>query len=44
MEVLEAMRRRWMHRSFDPSPLDESTLQKPAWAATRGAEWEVRRP
>jgi nitroreductase len=35
MEVLEAMRRRRMHRSFDPSPLDEPTLQKLAWAATR---------
>jgi nitroreductase len=35
MDLLEAMRRRRMHRSFDPSPLDERTLQTLAWAATR---------
>jgi nitroreductase len=33
--VLEAMRRRRMHRYFDPSPLDDETLQTFAWAATR---------
>ena len=35
MDVLEAMRRRRMHRYFDPSPLDEETLRTLAWAATR---------
>jgi nitroreductase len=35
MELLEAMRRRRMHRSFDPTPLDERTLETLAWAATR---------
>jgi nitroreductase len=35
MELLEAMRRRRMHRSFDPSPLDDRTLETLAWAATR---------
>jgi nitroreductase len=35
MEVLEAMRRRRMHRAFDPAPLDDSTLNALAWAATR---------
>jgi nitroreductase len=35
MDVLEAMRRRRMHRSFDPEPLDEQTLRTLAWAATR---------
>lgn len=35
MGVLEAMRRRRMHRYFDPSPLDEETLRALAWAATR---------
>src|SRR3954465_8793661 len=29
------MRRRRMHRSFDPEPLDETTLRTIAWAATR---------
>lgn len=33
--VLEAMRRRRMHRYFDPSPLDEAALRTLAWAATR---------
>ena len=33
--VLEALRRRRMHRYFDPSPLDEETLRTLAWAATR---------
>ena len=33
--ALEAMRRRRMHRYFDPSPLDEKTLRTFAWAATR---------
>lgn len=35
MDVLEAMRRRRMHRFFDPSPLDEEVLRTLAWAATR---------
>lgn len=35
MGVLEAMRRRRMHRYFDPAPLDEGTLRAFAWAATR---------
>jgi nitroreductase len=35
MDVLDAMRRRRMHRSFDPQPLDEDTLRTLAWAATR---------
>jgi nitroreductase len=35
MDVLEAMRRRRMHRYFDPSSLDDATLQTFAWAATR---------
>jgi nitroreductase len=35
MDVLEAMRRRRMHRYFDPAPLDDQTLQTLAWAATR---------
>jgi nitroreductase len=35
MDVLEAMRRRRMHRYFDPSPLGEETLRMFAWAATR---------
>jgi nitroreductase len=35
MELLETMRRRRMHRSFDPSPLDDRTLETLAWAATR---------
>jgi nitroreductase len=35
MDVLDAMRRRRMHRSFDPEPLDEPTLRTLAWAATR---------
>jgi nitroreductase len=35
MDVLEAMRRRRMHRYFDPSPLDEKALRTLAWAATR---------
>ncbi|MGO9657107.1 MAG: nitroreductase family protein [Acidimicrobiales bacterium] len=35
MDVLEAMRRRRMHRYFDPAPLDDETLQTFAWAATR---------
>ena len=34
-DVLEAMRRRRMHRYFDPAPLDEETLRSFAWAATR---------
>lgn len=33
--VLDAMRRRRMHRHFDSSPLDEETLRTFAWAATR---------
>jgi nitroreductase len=35
VELLETMRRRRMHRSFDPAPLDDRTLQTLAWAATR---------
>jgi nitroreductase len=35
MDVLEAMRKRRMHRYFDPSPLDDETLETFAWAATR---------
>lgn len=35
MDVLEAMRRRRMHRYFDTAPLDETTLRTLAWAATR---------
>lgn len=35
MDTLEAMRRRRMHRYFDPAPLDEPTLRTFAWAATR---------
>ncbi|TMJ94340.1 MAG: hypothetical protein E6G67_09790 [Actinobacteria bacterium] len=35
MTVLEAMRRRRMHRYFDPSPLDDEKLRALAWAATR---------
>ncbi len=35
MDVLEAMRRRRMHRYFDPSPLDDATLRTLAWAAAR---------
>lgn len=35
MDVLDALRRRRMHRYFDPSPLDEETLRTLAWAATR---------
>jgi nitroreductase len=35
MDVLEAMRRRRMHRYFDPAPLEEATLRTLAWAATR---------
>jgi nitroreductase len=35
MDVLETMHRRRMHRYFDPSPLDDETLQTFAWAATR---------
>jgi FMN reductase (NADPH) len=35
MDVLEAMRRRRMHRAFDPEPLDDDTLKTMAWAATR---------
>ncbi len=35
MDVLEAMRKRRMHRYFDPAPLDEDTLKTFAWAATR---------
>ncbi len=35
MDVLEAMRRRRMHRYFDPAPLDDETLRTLAWAATR---------
>lgn len=35
MNVLEAMRRRRTHRSFDEAPLDDETLQTLAWAATR---------
>ena len=33
--VLEAMRRRRMHRYFDIAPLDDGTLRTLAWAATR---------
>jgi nitroreductase len=33
--VLEAMRRRRMHRYFDTAPLDEETLRTLVWAATR---------
>jgi nitroreductase len=33
--VLEAMRRRRMHRYFDTAPLDDETLRTLAWAATR---------
>jgi nitroreductase len=35
MNVLEAMRKRRMHRSFDGAALDEKTLRTLAWAATR---------
>jgi nitroreductase len=35
IDVLEAMRKRRMHRYFDPAPLDEETLRTFAWAATR---------
>jgi nitroreductase len=35
MDEFEAMRRRRMHRYFDPSPLDDDTLRTFAWAATR---------
>lgn len=35
LAVLEAMRRRRMHRYFAPEPLDDETLQTFAWAATR---------
>jgi nitroreductase len=35
MDVLEAMRKRRMHRYFDPAALDEETLRTLAWAATR---------
>jgi nitroreductase len=35
MGVFEAMRRRRMHRYFDPAPLEEETLRRLAWAATR---------
>lgn len=35
MNVLEAMRRRRMHRYFAPEPLEEETLRTLAWAATR---------
>src|SRR3712207_4712191 len=35
MDVLDAMRRRRMHRYFGPDPLDEQTLRTLAWAATR---------
>ena len=35
MDVLEAMRRRRMHRYFEPAPLDDQTLRTFAWAATR---------
>jgi nitroreductase len=35
MSLFEAMRRRRMHRYFDPTPLDEETLRTFAWAATR---------
>jgi nitroreductase len=35
MDVLDAMRRRRMHRYFDPEPLDGDTLRTLAWAATR---------
>ncbi len=35
MDVLEAMRKRRMHRYFDSAPLDEETLRTLAWAATR---------
>jgi nitroreductase len=35
MGVFEAMKRRRMHRHFDPGPLDEATLRRLAWAATR---------
>jgi nitroreductase len=33
--VLDAMRRRRMHRYFDTAPLDDDTLRTLAWAATR---------
>jgi nitroreductase len=35
VDLLAAMRRRRMHRSFDPSALDDRTLETLAWAATR---------
>jgi len=35
MRVLEALRRRRMHRFFDGSQLDEEILKTLAWAATR---------
>ena len=34
-DVLEAMRKRRMHRYFDPALLDDETLRTFAWAATR---------
>ena len=34
-DVLEAMRRRRMHRYFDSAPLEDETLRTLAWAATR---------
>jgi nitroreductase len=35
LDVLEAMRKRRMHRSFAPERLDDETLRTFAWAATR---------
>ncbi|MBM3679336.1 MAG: hypothetical protein FJW96_15900 [Actinobacteria bacterium] len=33
--ALATMRRRRMHREFEPAPIDEETLRTLAWAATR---------
>jgi nitroreductase len=35
ISVLDALRRRRMHRYFEPAPLPEETLRTLAWAATR---------
>jgi nitroreductase len=35
MELMETLRRRRMHRSFDAAPLDDRMLETLAWAATR---------
>jgi nitroreductase len=35
MDVLEALRKRRMHRAFTDEPVDEEALQRLVWAATR---------